>query len=244
MNKLITDITGKFPFVLDDLRWAHNGIISAIAELLKSFGDRVILHGVEVDTETGSYTQGAFYIKGEVFAFDAQSIPSEANKVVRIVESYDAAGLKEFPDRAEGDRLKNTYLVQKVEIVGYETLPSPLPVGEYELSSFTVMQTVIDEIAVLRTEMNTANSDIDSLQSNVSTLQTNVSTNTSNIATNTSNISSNTSDITAVETTANNNASTLAEGLSGQNICTVPKVGGGQYEMLFLDGILKSVIES
>jgi len=141
MNTLKTDIEGKFPFVLDDLRWQANGIVEALANIAKGFGDKVILWGI---TATAThYLEGAVFVDDEIFTFEQTALLSE-NLVLKIAETYDNNGLKEFPNRDEGDRLKNTYAIRKVVLKSYATLPDSLPADEFLFSEFIKLSEFVD----------------------------------------------------------------------------------------------------
>ena len=134
MNKLKTDIEGKFPFVLDDLRFQAEGMKKALANLAKGFGDKVILWGLTANATHN--LEGAVFINDEIFKFEQSAILT-GNLVLKIAETYDENGYKEFPDRADGDKLQNTYAVRKVVMKSYGTLPSSLPADEFLFSEFS-----------------------------------------------------------------------------------------------------------
>lgn len=161
MKQLKTDITGKFPFVLDDLRWQFQGIKEAIAQLCKPYGDKVILWGLEVSGI--SLSPGAVFINDEIYTF-AGVEPLYPPYVLKITTANNEEGLKEFPDRAEGDKLQNTYLDKYVSIRTYGGLPDPLPADEFLISEFVRLDSLNDnseivnglaaEIQALKTKVN------------------------------------------------------------------------------------------
>jgi len=147
MKTLKTDITGKFPFVLDDLRWQFEGIKEVIAQICKPHGDKVILWGLEKEMSSNLITEGAAYINGEIYlggGTPADEWYSDFTNVA-IVETFDPAGLKEFPERAEGDRLKNTYSIKKLAFTSKGSLPE---ITGYHLESFTRLSGITDTIAL------------------------------------------------------------------------------------------------
>ena len=136
MKKLKTEITGKFPFLLDDLRWQFEGLKEAIAQIASAFGNKVILWGL-VSDDDGNLSSGAVFVNGEIFKFDASSSVTAGNLVLKISETFDSNGLKYFPARVEGDRLQDTYAIRKLVSKSYTPLPTTLPVDEFLFSEFT-----------------------------------------------------------------------------------------------------------
>ncbi len=146
MKTLKTEITGKFPFVLQDFRFAVEGIKEAIAQICKSYGDKVILWGLEKN-ENNSISEGAAYINGEIYLGGgtlADEWYSDFTDVL-ISETYDANGLKEFPDRPENDRLKNTYLIRKIV---FASRSSDNEIIGSKLESFTRLAGLTETIAL------------------------------------------------------------------------------------------------
>ena len=142
MNKLITDIEGRFPIVLDDFRWMLNGMTEALAQLAKGFGDKLILWGVEVDGD--KLTPGAMFVDGEIFLFDDDTSSATPEFNLQVITDYNPDGLKTFPDRADGDNLKNTYAVRKLGLAPYEYIGSA-----YNLNSFFRLSDFNDNSAAI-----------------------------------------------------------------------------------------------
>jgi hypothetical protein len=125
MNKLITDINGRFPFVLDDLRWMSAGIENAISNALKAFGDNFILWGCEV---TGSaqtsfnVAEGAMVLGGEVCYCPIQTLVAGMSideYYFVAATDYDPAGLKIFGDNSQ----HNTYQIREAKLQYFANAP-------------------------------------------------------------------------------------------------------------------------
>ncbi len=146
MNKLKTDIEGKFPFVLDDLRFQAEGMKKALANLAKGFGDKVILWGLTANATHN--LEGAVFINDEIFKFEQSAILT-GNLVLKIAETYDENGYKEFPNRADGDKWRHTYVIRKVVMKSYGTLPSSLPADEFLFSEFIKLSEFVDNSGLI-----------------------------------------------------------------------------------------------
>ncbi len=128
MNKLLTNINGGFPFVLDDIRWIDNAYRDALTGIMNAFNipvnGRYIISGCEI-TQTGSpvpthynISAGHIYYDGEIYVVDAHSIQilfgTNGEQYYWTIDvSYDAAGNKTFEDGAQHD----TYEVSKAKVV-------------------------------------------------------------------------------------------------------------------------------
>jgi len=129
MNKLLTNINGGFPFVLDDIRFNDAAYRDAFKAVMKAFDingtDRFIITGCEVASTltTHNIAPGWIYYDGEIYAVDAQSItiqvgPGSGYYFAPIV-TYDPAGNKTFEDGTQHD----TYEVRKAKVY-FGTMPS------------------------------------------------------------------------------------------------------------------------
>ena len=106
MNKLLTNITGGFPFTLDDLRFQDDATRLAIADAIKTIaGDgTVILYGcgLTIAGTTVSVAEGAILWQGEIWHVFPHSytVPNPLPDVPRwnFVTVNDAAGSKVFED--------------------------------------------------------------------------------------------------------------------------------------------------
>ncbi len=174
MNKLKTDIDGKFPFVLNDLRWQAQGMKKALANLAKGFGDKVILWGLTSDA--AGYHEGAAFINNEIYKFEQTALLS-GTLVLKIAETYDENGYKEFPDRADSDKWKNTYLIREIVMKSYKYSPEKLPDDEFFFQEFVRLSDIIDK----------------------SVLTENIEANAVQIASNKTNIQNNSTAITNVD---------------------------------------------
>ena len=113
MDKLITNIDGKFPYVLDDIRFLDTAYRMGFEALAKavSFNRNSILWGCEVTNIGGtdiSVSDGAVMINGEILKFNQTNITVTAgNKPVIIKEEvFDSAGNKQFGDGTTHDTYK------------------------------------------------------------------------------------------------------------------------------------------
>ncbi len=128
MNLLKTDINGKQPIFLDDIRFNDNAYREAFASILKAIGvdKNNILHGCELtDNGGGSYsvTKGAVMIQSEVLKVDAQNFTcSNLNDCYyKLQETDDPNGLRVFGNLAT----HNVWMVRKAQIVE-ETSPDTI----------------------------------------------------------------------------------------------------------------------
>ncbi len=125
MNELVTNIHGKFPYVLDDIRFLDAAYRSAILAISKGIasGEDIILSGLEVtDNGNNSYTysSGVVLLQGELLNVSGVTVNVPPEHVAFIVreESFDPAGLKVFGD----GQLHNTYKIVEGRIgVGSDT---------------------------------------------------------------------------------------------------------------------------
>lgn len=133
MNKLLTNINGGFPFVLDDIRFNDVAYRDAFKGILEAFNipsnGRYIISGCEI-TQTGTpvpthwqISAGYIFYDGEIYPVDAHSIQIQLGQGMdyywQPVISYDAAGLKTFEDGLQHD----TYEVRKAKVF-YGTPPA------------------------------------------------------------------------------------------------------------------------
>jgi hypothetical protein len=105
MNKLKTDINGKFPFFLDDFRWMDEslgGLRTAFEAVFAAYSEQFIISGCELTFNplTGYYdcTTGFIYFDGEILLVpEARALSDETHTPVFDLEvTYDLAGLKLF----------------------------------------------------------------------------------------------------------------------------------------------------
>jgi len=152
MKKLKTDITGRFPFVLDDYRWGVDGVIAAFTAIAQGFGTRVILFGIENDG-SGNFSQGAVLIDSEIYMYAGGHVDIWEVVYLEKILTYDAAGLKEFPDRPEGDKIKDTYIHNYVQVIGSNDTIEPQPANYYTISSFVRLSSILTDIASLKSRV-------------------------------------------------------------------------------------------
>jgi len=67
--------------------------------------------------------------------------------------AFDAAGLKEFPDRPEGDKIKDTYIYNYVGVIGSNDTIEPQPANYYTISSFVRLSSILTDIASLKSRV-------------------------------------------------------------------------------------------
>lgn len=116
MNELKTDINGKFPFFLDDIRFLDNAYRMAFEAFAKavSFNENVILYGINV-TDNGensfTFSQGAVVLNGDILEVAERTLNvTPGNKaIITKDKSWDNAGFKLFGDGTQ----HNTYKVIK-----------------------------------------------------------------------------------------------------------------------------------
>lgn len=152
MKKLETNITGRFPFVLDDLRWAFGGIIESLTAIARGFGSRVILFGIE-NNGAGNFSPGAVLIDNEIYMYAGGSLSVWEVLYIEAKYTFNAAGLKEFPDRPEGDKVKNTYIDNYIDVIGSIDTIEPLPTNYYGSISFVRLSSILSDIASLKTRV-------------------------------------------------------------------------------------------
>lgn len=124
MDKLKTTNVGGFPLVLNDLRWffgrlgtPDEGIYQAFNNLLRGFGDNLIIQGCVEGGAPGAITltEGWILLDGELIKVDAQTAFNEAtdNKFVKGT-TFDARGNKEF----QNGSIDGTYEKNRADITG------------------------------------------------------------------------------------------------------------------------------
>lgn len=127
MNKLITNIEGQMPFVLDDIRWFADGIYDAFANLIETLGGNMILFGCETSPSGNNYevSAGALALDGEIYKVDAHTAIGESGAgyadwyfVPDI--SYSAEGTKTFGNGT----IHETYEIRKAKLIYSETEPA------------------------------------------------------------------------------------------------------------------------
>lgn len=116
MDQLKTDINGKFPFVLDDIRFLDEAYRNAFIALAKgvSFNENVILSGLDITTNGNNsytYSEGFVIIEGRILLVNETTLSVEEEEivVVRMGESWNSQGLKMFANNT----LHQTYKVVK-----------------------------------------------------------------------------------------------------------------------------------
>ncbi len=118
MKKLITNINGGFPFVLDDIRWMDEGHIERFKAILDAFGltgQDFIISGCQVTSTSTDYqiSDGYVYINGDirkVVSHTIQKIPPAGNgHFWTTYENYDPSGNKTFEDGSTHDTYKNLF---------------------------------------------------------------------------------------------------------------------------------------
>ena len=133
MNKFITDINGKLPFVLDDLRFSDDAYRMAFTAIAKAMakGENLILYGLDETNNGGdnyTYSQGVVILNDEILFVDETTLDVVSGKkaVINKEESWDSAGKKLFGD----DTLKDTYKIVKgiIQAVEDETTPNSVEV--------------------------------------------------------------------------------------------------------------------
>lgn len=119
MNKLITNINGGFPFVLEDIRFEQQAVRDAFTGLLSAWGinpaDSFIISGCESVLNGSNYDISAGWISlnGEILQVDAHSVAATlsggAVHYWSVAITYDPAGNKTFQNASVND----TYQVRK-----------------------------------------------------------------------------------------------------------------------------------
>ena len=108
MNELKTDINGKFPVVLNDLRFVDNfyrkAIHSIIAGLMRYDG---IIYGcdIEIDGNVATMSEGAIWLDGELLQVSEQTFNYDAgnNYFIKLSNYYLPEGRKLFGDNTIHD---------------------------------------------------------------------------------------------------------------------------------------------
>lgn len=123
MDKFKTIGLGGLPLVLDDLRWffgrlgsPNEGMYQAFNNLLRGFGDNLIVQGVVASgtTPNVAITEGWVILDGELIKVDAQTgiDTSTDNKFVKVT-TFDSRGNKTFQNATVEDTYeKNRAVVQ------------------------------------------------------------------------------------------------------------------------------------
>ncbi len=116
MNKFKTDINGRLPITLNDLRWIEGGISNALKAVFDAYGeDKFIISGCEFTINSGyrECSEGFIYWEGEILYtpggsafFDESNIP-----VFELEVTYDPAGLKLFKNGVQND----TYEIRRAK---------------------------------------------------------------------------------------------------------------------------------
>lgn len=117
MNRLKTNQSGGFPFVLDDLRFLDNAYRQAFTNIAYAISlSDCILWGCDLsdDGTDITVTEGAVWLNGEILHVPEQTItyvPGH-NYFLRLSASYDPNGLKTFAD----SNLYDTYELRVAEL--------------------------------------------------------------------------------------------------------------------------------
>ncbi len=117
---------GGHPLTGDDLLYMQSALIEVISKIVKSqFGDFVVLDGFEYSISAGTitWTDGWFYMDGEIYKIDAGSASYSSNNTIAVVETSDPAGDVTY----ENTDTVSTYLVRKVTVSGYTTGNRSIP---------------------------------------------------------------------------------------------------------------------
>lgn len=119
MNKLLTNLTGKMPFFLDDLGFIDTAVRDAFYGIMSAFGvditDSFKLSGCVVSVNGSTYQCSAGYIsyQGEIFQVDAHSHTNVSGTVGFVpVITYDPFGNKLFLDSVS----KDTWQIRKAKL--------------------------------------------------------------------------------------------------------------------------------
>lgn len=193
MNKLISNINGGYPFVLDDLRFmddANRDAFRGMLYFLEQFNGRdgIVLHK-KTDTFTGGTTIPDTYVfyKGEIYKIPSQQLATSGGftqgYVVTFPTSYQSggAGTKTFQD----GNTHETYQIREATIT-----KQAVQQGDVIAFSWTSQGWIANT--------NFSYREIMKRYMGIDTIESNVATNTTNIDTNTSNINVNTSDINQI----------------------------------------------
>lgn len=120
MNEFKTDINGKLPVVLDDIRFLDSIFREGILSIIKGMNNRqnFILSGITVDYISGDNFDangGAIYYNNELLLVQNASlvVPSGNKVVIKRTELFDPKGLKLFGDGTA----HNTYKIIKGEFL-------------------------------------------------------------------------------------------------------------------------------
>lgn len=134
MKKLITNIAGGFPFVLDDLGWLQDGLTEAIIHSMSQYfsGNPYIISGCEDDGS--NISPGWIFFKSQILQFDgaAYTAPLDPGAHFTIQTTYDPAGLKTLQNNSTVD----TYEVKKAVFSNSTTIGVHFPlIGAYRLQN-------------------------------------------------------------------------------------------------------------
>lgn len=122
MDKYKTTNVGGLPLTLNDIRWllgrlsGSQGIYQALNNLLRGFGDNLIIQGVVASgtSPNVAITEGWVLLDGELLKVDAQTgINTTTNNKLIKQTSFDSRGNKEFQNGLTDDTYeKNRAVVQ------------------------------------------------------------------------------------------------------------------------------------
>jgi len=134
MNIFKTDINGKLPFVLDDLRFMDNIYRKSFEALMNGLNPNCIIYGCNYTTTQGTVVidAGAVVINGEICLVKAHTVNAMEVKKIRfeLKESVNSAGNKLFGDGT----IHETYLIREAEGVVFTTpLPNDVLLGTHSL---------------------------------------------------------------------------------------------------------------
>jgi hypothetical protein len=112
MNKLLTNINGKMPLFLDDIRFLDDIYRTAINNIIKglidsTYGEKLIVSGcvpiVNISTMLCTVSAGMVMINGELCLFAGSIFTYNSSKGYRYIinESYDPIGTRIFGDSTE-----------------------------------------------------------------------------------------------------------------------------------------------
>jgi hypothetical protein len=145
MNRLKTNINGKFPLVLDDLRWIDSGISEALESVFSAYNeDYFIISGCELAVNPGTglleCSAGFIHWNGEIlYTIGGAAMSDESNTPVFDLEiTYDPAGLKTFGN----DVQNNTYEIRRAK---YESVAPASTGGKLIASTAKRLPELINE---------------------------------------------------------------------------------------------------
>lgn len=124
MNKLVTNINGKFPFFLNDFRFHEAAVRDAFKAIFEPYGQsRFIISGCEITVASPTIrdcSAGYIYWDGEIlYCAGGSALIDETNTPVFTLETlYDIAGLKEFGSGV----YHNTYQIRRGKYYSVSTV--------------------------------------------------------------------------------------------------------------------------